>query len=521
MSRRRLSVLLPIVVGVFAPLGCSRWQCCVSQMMTPSNWIRPCTNPGGVCGGGPSATGGDLNTGQTAQLCLQTAQSLEKQGYLTEAIRQYETARQYDPQVKTVSRRLAVLYDKQGDAQRAEAEYERALQEQSGDAELLNDLGYFHYRHDHLQIAENWLRNAVNVNPNLPCAWINLGQVLACQGRSEESYQAFARVLKPAEAYSNLGVLLAKQGHTAEARGVLQKAVSLDANLEQPRAVLKALKDSPSPLPPGLTKNTPTSSPAPTMTTSLPVKKPMPASPELAETMSTTNRSRPASSSVKAAPSSLPSLPAVRSAPCSVTDLLPTSTAPTTSTTRQTSAKPTAPASAVSADLPIILHGPVRPLPVSSKPNTPPSTGSDLPVIVNKREPTASASPPTGTLPPASVESMISRTSATDSPTSRGMPMPPPPPPPPPPIVPRPLSSAKPINDSSILRTSAWSTESSTPPIRPAKSKAPRLLPTPPELRLLPVPESSATTESSTAHKPKPQATLTDCQAVKELEDKP
>jgi Flp pilus assembly protein TadD len=114
---------------------------------------------------------------------------------------------------------------------------------------VLNDLGYFHYRHGRMKLAEEALRSAVKLNPRCQCAWINLGQVLACEGRVEESYQAFARVLRPAEAYSNVGVLLARQGRTAEARSALQRAAALDPTLEQPQAFLSALPSTPSGLP--------------------------------------------------------------------------------------------------------------------------------------------------------------------------------------------------------------------------------------------------------------------------------
>jgi Flp pilus assembly protein TadD len=74
---------------------------------------------------------------------------------------------------------------------------------------------------------------------------VNLGEVLAQEGRMEESYRAFARVLRPAEACSNVGVLLAQQGRTREARGVLRQAVALDQTLAQPRAFLCILPASP------------------------------------------------------------------------------------------------------------------------------------------------------------------------------------------------------------------------------------------------------------------------------------
>lgn len=239
MNRRYGPLLPALLLELLASAGCLSWQGYMPQMAV----AEPPA--------GPIGCAGELTPTQAAQLCLTAGELLEKNGSVVEAIRQYENARKHDPRTPAVSRRLAVLYDLHGDAARAETEYLRALQQRPRDAELLNDFGYFHYRHNQPQQAEHWLRSAVAVDPNCACAWINLGQVLARQGRAEESYQAFTHVLRPAEAYSNLGVVLAKQGRTAEARQALQQAVKLDPRLMPPQAFLTALADVSKPLPPG------------------------------------------------------------------------------------------------------------------------------------------------------------------------------------------------------------------------------------------------------------------------------
>ena len=48
------------------------------------------------------------------------------------------------------------------------------------------------------------------------------------QNRLRESYEAFSRVVGPASAYSNLGVLLTRQGRIDEAREHFQRALALD-----------------------------------------------------------------------------------------------------------------------------------------------------------------------------------------------------------------------------------------------------------------------------------------------------
>lgn len=252
MSSRHGWSLLAMVSGLLTTVGCIHCRTCGTQMVTTAH---PST--------APAPATAELSERQAAALCLAAGEALEQKGYRAEAIQQYEKAQQHDSHGLLIARRLAVLYDLQGEPARAEVEYTRALQEQPNDATLLNDMGYFQYRHNHMEPAERWLRKAVAVDPGCRHAWINLGQVLARQGHVQESYEAFARVLRPAEAYSNLGVLLAKQGRTAEARNALQQALSLDPNLEQPKAFLSALPNTPGLLPPGLTHATPPSSPLP------------------------------------------------------------------------------------------------------------------------------------------------------------------------------------------------------------------------------------------------------------------
>jgi Tfp pilus assembly protein PilF len=396
MSSRHGWSLLAMVSGLLTTVGCIHCQSCGPQTVTTAH--PPAT-------AAPATA--ELSERQAALLCLETGEALELKGYRAEAIQQYEKARQHDSHGLLIARRLAVLYDLQGEPARAEVEYTRALQEQPNDATLLNDMGYFQYRHNHTESAERWLRKAVAADPGCRHAWINLGQVLARQGHVQESYEAFARVLRPAEAYSNLGVLLAKQGRTAEARHALQQALSLDPNLEQPKAFLSALPNTPGLLPPGLTHATPPSSPPPSGPSSpsrtfAPARSSIPASPFAPN---------------RAAPPAPRPLPTMRPHPSTVTKAAPPSPAapaspspPVIATTPQQPRLVLVPAPApiartgfstteASDDLPIIISGPIgravaaqaAPQPAPTAP--PPMAPALQPVLVLPRI-SAPPSPP-------------------------------------------------------------------------------------------------------------------------------
>lgn len=185
----------------------------------------------------------ELPPTQAAEVCLATARELEKTGNEPEAIQQYEKARHNNPKLTQVSRRLAVLYDRQCNYERALAEYRLALQLTPKDADLLNDVGYCHYERGDAVQAERCLRQAVALQPDNKRAWINLGLALGAQGHYPESYDAFARALSPGEARANVGILQAQQGKREEARESLRQALELCPELRSARAVLTRLDD--------------------------------------------------------------------------------------------------------------------------------------------------------------------------------------------------------------------------------------------------------------------------------------
>jgi Tfp pilus assembly protein PilF len=178
---------------------------------------------------------------QLARVCIVTAEGLEKEGHVREAILLYEKARATDPQAIDYARRLAVLYDLQQQPREALAEYRKALDAAPRDPDLLNDFAYFQYRQGQLSVAEDLLRQAIQLNAQHESAWTNLGIVLAQQRRYGESFQAFSQAVGAAAAHANLGAVLLKQGENEKARHELNQAVTLDPTLRQPQALLAYL----------------------------------------------------------------------------------------------------------------------------------------------------------------------------------------------------------------------------------------------------------------------------------------
>ena len=184
----------------------------------------------------------DKSPGESAKLCLATAQQLETAGSLPEAAALYENARRSDAKLNAqIARRLGVLYDKQDNFDRARAEYEAILRKQPNDADTLNNLGYGYYSRGNWVLAEQHLRKAVAANPTHKRAWINLGLTLAQMNQEEESLKAFSKVVPPAQAYCNLAFALTTQGRREDAKRAYRRALELDPDLQLAQSALRKL----------------------------------------------------------------------------------------------------------------------------------------------------------------------------------------------------------------------------------------------------------------------------------------
>jgi Tfp pilus assembly protein PilF len=186
--------------------------------------------------GDPSARPDELPKAQTMQVCLTTAEQLAIQGHAREAALLYERARGIDPNAINYSRRLAGLYDLQGDLPKAATEFQAALATSPDDADLLNDFACFLDRQGKHAEAEQHLQHALQAAPQHQRALTNLGIVLAHQNRYQESFDAFAAAVGPAAAHSNVGMLLARQGKTEDAKAAFSTSLRIDPDLAQAQA---------------------------------------------------------------------------------------------------------------------------------------------------------------------------------------------------------------------------------------------------------------------------------------------
>jgi len=217
-----------------------------------------------------------LPTDETVRLLVVHGDKLVENGRESLAVAQYEKARTLRPDYPGLAHKLAVLYDRLAQDQKAAAEYRRALDQQPHDPALLNDFGYFHYQRGRYAEAEKYFRQALEICERGGKHWslsrkavpepahenlrdrvcVNLGLALAQQQRYQEALATFTKVLTPAQAHYNLAVVMLQQaGHLPperhadqtrlqqQARSHLQQALRLDGSLRQARALLNELEN--------------------------------------------------------------------------------------------------------------------------------------------------------------------------------------------------------------------------------------------------------------------------------------
>lgn len=268
----RRSVAVAAIVVVLTQAGCVHLPASLSTPLPASFVGRGEKNPRKDRSEKTQArTLRELPDVEAAAACVVAADMLEKSGRDPEAAVLCERARKLDPKCEPeMTRRLATLYGRLGQFDRAKSEFNRALARTPNDPDLLNDLGYFYYSRGLWTEAEGTLRKAVAQDSAHERAWINLGMALGQQGRYPESLEAFKTAVSTGKAYCNLGFIFAVQGKRDDARNAYRLALLHESDLQLAATALDKLNaaaDRPASPPPETSAKQPPA-PAPSRPTS-------------------------------------------------------------------------------------------------------------------------------------------------------------------------------------------------------------------------------------------------------------
>lgn len=249
MTRRFNHAVLILSVSLVGLAGCQNiaWLpgTPIGRNAAPESNFIPAVTPTPLDGAG-AGQGLELPRQKKLEAILAAAEVMEKSGKFAEAIIYYEQIRELDPRRDLfASRKLAVLYDRKGDFDKALDEYRKLIEANPKDAAVHNDLGYGYYNRGKFEAAEKSLRKAVELDPTNKRAWANLGMTLAQIGNYPESLTAFEHAVPKAQAFCNIGFIQAAQGKFMEARDSYAMALRLEPGLQKAEAALQRLDEGP------------------------------------------------------------------------------------------------------------------------------------------------------------------------------------------------------------------------------------------------------------------------------------
>lgn len=214
-----------------------------------------CAGSGGA--GGVSKVGADdarqLNSGHAsfeqaedppiaAATRFAAGQLAEAQGQLPVAVEQYREALRADPEHLPSLFRLGVTLSALAQHRAAVEAMEAYVAKTGEDPAALASLGFCHERAGDGRAAEEAYRRGIARDGRSEPCRVNYGLMLARQGRTAEATIQLQAVLSEAQVQYNLASVWEQQGKAAQARAAYRKALELDPALGDAKARLAGLE---------------------------------------------------------------------------------------------------------------------------------------------------------------------------------------------------------------------------------------------------------------------------------------
>jgi len=195
-----------------------------------------CQQPGQqvktVPGALPNEPPGDPTPKLTATTYFAHAHLLERQGQYDRAIAQYNQALELQPNFVSARNRLGITLNKVGRHAEATQQFLLATGARPDVPYLFNNLGFSLYLEGRYADARLALERAIELDPKFARARMNHALVLARMGHFERAFDEMLTVGHPADTHFNLGILLSEAGRYAEAANHLRKALELQPDFE-------------------------------------------------------------------------------------------------------------------------------------------------------------------------------------------------------------------------------------------------------------------------------------------------
>lgn len=170
--------------------------------------------------------------GNAVTLDAEHAPSLEAVGLIHLKWKQTTLAREFLERAVAADERswkaqngLAIIYSLDGRHDDAEVHYHAALEIRPDAADVLNNLGYSQFLAGMTQAAAEHLVDAVKYRRDHKVAWSNLAMVMARQGRYTDAFNILEKNYSAAVAYHDVGYMALINGEYARAEDLFTKAL--------------------------------------------------------------------------------------------------------------------------------------------------------------------------------------------------------------------------------------------------------------------------------------------------------
>jgi len=153
-------------------------------------------------------------------------------GLTEKAQMEYQTALELDPQNANIHNNLGAVYTKKGLDDKALIEYKEAINLDNSYAQPHNNLGNIYFNRGHIDKAKAEYEEALRIKPDHALAHNGLGNIYNATGELDKAMEEFKKSLlydnRYIHARNNLGVNYAKRGLLNEAIAEFQQSIGID-----------------------------------------------------------------------------------------------------------------------------------------------------------------------------------------------------------------------------------------------------------------------------------------------------
>ncbi|WP_417849079.1 tetratricopeptide repeat protein [Thalassoglobus sp.] len=191
----------------------------------------------------PLTASAKKTTAKDLEMKYSMARAHEQEGKLAEAHQMYESIYQTDPERADVCHRLGVVKVRIGETAEGITYLMEADALSPKNSKIKSDLGYAHILQGEFDIAEEFLRESLNLNPADMKSVNNLALAVGHQGRMDESYTIYRSVMSDAEAHANIGFVYSEQGNAEMAMRHYDIALDKDPSLKSAAEALVQMNE--------------------------------------------------------------------------------------------------------------------------------------------------------------------------------------------------------------------------------------------------------------------------------------